>query len=301
MVPMFYDLVADTPAKIVNHECVAMAGPEAANWIPRWKACPCAWRAGLANFERLTLFGKDGALVGHLRQWSLDDIASFHPALIRPEKQDADKNGSPAAWFRVLRDGGLQGTALKQDQGLLWRAPGDEDLRRLCSASFTAGARGIVWFALPGPGLRACHSPAHLAALERGEIPQPGLNVRIDEHGSIVLHNDGPGDLNGNAPAGPAASPTWPIVHHLTLTASQPGSFAERGPGEFLRVGNGAQEADRSRSAMVVPLGYATTIHLTFTALPAGSSLSSDPGLVTPSSTTRLRWSVDGGTLVPAK
>ena len=69
LLPMFYDLTADPPQEIVTGKAKPMAGPEAAAWIARWKSCRTPWRAGLANFERLTLFEADGKLTGHLKQW----------------------------------------------------------------------------------------------------------------------------------------------------------------------------------------------------------------------------------------
>jgi hypothetical protein len=275
LLPMFYDLTADPPADIAAGKCLPMAGPEAASWISRWKACPCPWRASLANFERLSLFEKDGSLVGHLRQWNPEDL--FNSTSVQPIPAY-----SGGAAYRITRDASLQGTPVKKDQLLIWRAPADDALHQLISTAFSSGARGIVWFALPGPGLRTCHTPAHLAALERGETPQPTLNATIDPHGRVILRNDGPGDLT--------LSPGAPM-HRLRLTADRPGAFADTGPGAFYQLSTGPSSG--------VPVSYSVKSSLSFTELQGDAEIASESGLIPSGEDRDLRWSLDDRAPLP--
>ncbi|WP_035607387.1 DUF3142 domain-containing protein [Haloferula sp. BvORR071] len=275
IVPMFYDITADPPADVLAGKFVPMAGGEAQKWIAKWKDCSTPWRAGLPNFERLTLFQSDGTLSGHLRQWSPETVLAadyLQPLSTAPG----------LALYRVTRDASLEGTALHAGQFLAWRAPDDETLRQLIASSFAAGARGIVWFALPGPGLRASHTPSHLAALARGESPQPSLKLQRDESGRITLRNEGSGDL---IPApGKAAN-------RLKLTSSQAGAFAAVGPGEFLSVA--------VPSASRVSINFSHEIELTFHGLCVGEVVASESGLVTLKDGRELQWTIDDSTPVP--
>ncbi len=275
MVPMFYDITADPPADVVAGKLVPMAGGEANMWIPKWKDCRTPWRAGLPNFARLTLFDSDGKLSGHLRQWRPETVqdANYLQAL---------SSGPGFALYRVTRDSGLEGTALHNGQLLAWRDVEDNTLHQLITASFAAGARGIVWFALPGPGLRATHTPSHLAALARGETPLPSLKLHLDETGRVSLRNDGPGDLI-TAPGKPA--------NRLRITGAQAGAFAAVGPGEFTTLG--------VPSGSRVSINFSHGIELTFYGLRVGEVVASESGLVTLKDGRELQWTVDDSTPVP--
>ncbi|WP_193214262.1 DUF3142 domain-containing protein [Luteolibacter marinus] len=268
LVPMFYDLSADPPRDIAAGKALPMAGDDGKRWIGRWKSCPAAWRAGLPNFERLSLFAGDGSLVGHLRDWSPETLAGS-PVLV------AVPGFAGGAAYRVKEDARYHGTALAAGQLLVWRAPDDAALVDLVRSSFDAGARGIVWFALPGPGLRAVHTPPHLAALARGEIPAPSLEAMRRDDGSVVLRNKGPGDL---------AIQPGAELHRLEITAGRPGAFSAAGPGEF------------AARQSALPVNFSKNIILTFTKLDVGSEIATEAGLVAGRT---LHWSVDGAAPLP--
>ncbi|MDB6076988.1 MAG: hypothetical protein JWO82_735 [Akkermansiaceae bacterium] len=264
MVPMFYDMTPDGSASIKAGFAVPMAGAEAAKWIALWKDCRTPWRAGLPDFERLSLFDPNGSPAGHLRQWSPEDLL------------DAAVTAMPAthggAFFRIDRDAGMRGTALHAGQVLVWRAPGDDELRAMIAASVDAGARGVVWFALPVPGLRAHHSPAHLAELMGGRTPQPSVRAWIDASGRVILRNDGPGDLSFDPERPP---------HSFALFSSGPGAFGISGPGGFYRL---SEDGPRERCVKSV---------LSFTELQGGAEIASESGLITSGEGRELRWSLD--------
>jgi hypothetical protein len=271
MVPMFYDLTADLPQDIVAGKAKPMAGPEAEAWIARWKSCRTPWRAGLANFERLTLFEADGKLVGHLKQWTPESIAhaDFLETLPR---------FSGGTDYRVKQATILHGTRLEASQRLVWRTPDDQSLRTLTTAAFDAGACGIVWFALPGPGLRAAHSPSHLAALSRGQTPSHGVQVKLAGDGRIVLRNDGPGDLPLAAGA---------PLHRLELTSDEAGTFTAAGPGEFTEV------------TTPLPAKFSRKIVLSFPRLLVGDEIASESGLIPARGGRELQWSLDDSSPAP--
>lgn len=275
LMPMFYDIAADPPAQVSAGSFVPMAGGEAERWIARWKACRIPWRAGLPNFERLTLFQSDGHLVGHLRQWSPESLASS--SLIEPVAQ-----APGIATYRVTGAGTLDGTSLDPGQILAWRAPGQDALRRLIAASSSAGSRGIVWFALPGPGLRASHSPSHLATLAKGGAIVPSLRASIDTEGRMAIRNEGPGDLviqPGDAP------------HRLVLEADRPGSFKPHGPGRFFALASYPEPA--------LSIEFSQRIALSFMELRVGSEIASESGLIPSREGRELRWSLDDSAPVP--
>lgn len=263
VVPMFYDLTADSPEDIIAGRAVAMIDEETTRWIDRWSSCPVTWRAGLPNFQRLSLFNADGTIIGHLRQWSPETILSSRYLEVVP-----DFIGGAA--YRVIEDHTFYRTPLQERQLLLWRTPSDTDLIELVERSIANGASGIVWFALPGPGIRTCHSPPHLASLSRGQIPSPALSMTVNSAGQIILKNNGPGDLS--------LLPN-DTMHRLRLEANQPGSFAASGPGEFFEI-----LTDTS-------VDFSHKLVLTFPRLDVGSEIVSSVGFVTQHD---LLWSVDG-------
>jgi hypothetical protein len=274
-VPMFYDLTADPPADVASGKVVPMTGANTAQRIERWNKCRKPWRAGLPNFERLTLFKSDGTLVGHLRQWSPEALADTPSLKPLP-------GFSGGAAYRANKEISFQGTKVEAGQLLIWRAPDDEELKRLIATSFSSGANGIVWFALPGPGLRASHSPRHLAALARGESPAPGIKARRDPSGGIVLRNEGPGDLVMK-PGG--------AMHQLVLESDQPGSFTTAGPGDFFRIS--------LPEGSPVSIQFSRKLGLHFQGLEVDEEIASESGLAPVRDHQELRWSLDASSPQP--
>lgn len=275
LVPMFYDLTMDPPGDVVAGKFVPMTGTDTVQRIERWKKCRRPWRAGLPNFERLTLFKADGTLLGHLRQWSPEALADA------PFLNPIPGVGGGAA-YRADRPISLQGTAVEKGQLLVWRAPADEELKRLISASFTSGASGIVWFALPGPGLRASRSPRHLESLAEGESPLPAIKARRDSEGRIILRNEGPGDLVMK-PGGE--------MHRLDLESDQPGSFSLAGPGDFYRTS--------LPEGGLVSINFSRKMVIHFSGLRVDEEIASEPGLVPVKDHQELRWSLDASPSQP--
>jgi hypothetical protein len=265
MVPMFYDLQADEPAAVASGTFRPLVGTETCEWIRKWSACGIHWRAGLINLQRLSLFRADGRLVGHLRQWSPEDLIE------RRELEPVSGSDSNSAAWRVVRDGMIRGTRLAKDQVLVWRVPGDQATLEALTCARTSGAASIVWFALPGPGLRAARSVRHLAGLAEGTVPKPELALFV-RNNALVLENQGRGDL--------AADPGAPLSR-VTVDLGRSGVFTG-GPGEFFAV----------RAENSLPRAYARRVVLSFAGLSAGATISTQPGSLNLDDHAPLDWTL---------
>lgn len=266
LIPMFYDLEADRASDVIKGQSIAMVHPLCSAWIQKWNTCTTPWRAGLPNFERLTLFADNGTSLGHLRQWTPEQVRR-HAAL-----EELHPPSSGIAWYRVTADSFLAGTVLKRGQSLCWRAPDEEALRQAIHSAEVAGASGIVWFTLPGPGIRAHLSAEHLAALSN---PSRQANLRMEylPDGRMALINDGPRDLPCNLNRMP---------YRLHLTTQEGLAIVRSDPGDFLQI-----EGNPSS-----PLSSKIVLH--FLSLPAGARLETPRGWHTASQhLPSPQWSVE--------
>lgn len=254
LAPMFYDLTADEPTDVKSGRYQPMADPEVAKLIALWSKCPRPWLAGLPNFERLSDFESDGKLIGHLRGWEHDAVF-FHPDL------KSHPLGAGVTAFEPLKPVDLSGTAIPPGAKLLHRMPDADALTALAKAADDAGARGILYFSLPGPGIQAAYSASHLT--HPAETPKPAL--MLGEKGTVILKNPGPCDL-------PAR------VWELELHSEKPGAFRSASPGGFANSGD-------------FPAELSGTVVLRFSKLPAGASIVSGPLVADPEG---LTWSIRG-------
>jgi hypothetical protein len=257
LAPMFYDLMADDPADVRANRFHPMADASVAKWIKRWSACPRPWLAGLPNFERLSAFSDDGKLIGHLRAWERDSVF-FHPQL-KPHPLAAG-----VTLFEPVGKVDLSGTKVPPGAKVAHRMPDAESLAALVKAAGQAGAAGILYFALPGPGLRAAYGSMHLAHPATHAKPL----LTLDDRGVVVLKNPGPLDL---------PSRVW----ELELHSEQAGAFRSASPGGFTTAsGPGGMPAE-----------FSQTVILRFAGLPAGESIVSGPLVAQAEG---LTWSIRG-------
>lgn len=268
LVPMFYDLAADPPAAVKAGRFQPLADPAAAAAIARWKACPVRWLAGLPNFQRVSLFAADGNLVGHLRGWNHDPLL-FQRSLI------GHPAGPGVTDFAVVEPLVLADTRILPGQRVVWRTVEAGALATLATAAERAGAAGIVYFALPGPGLQAAFSASHLLR-EPGAVPQ--LALALTDRGTVVLKNPGPADLPARAadPAAPAER-GW----RLELRGSRRGAFRAASPGGFVAA----------KVPAGLPAEEATGLVLYFSKLPANAEIPSGPCIADPAA---VSWRVPG-------
>lgn len=236
--PMFYDLVADEPEEVLRNRFVPLADPASERLIQAWHDCPIPWFAGLPNFERVSRFRSDGRLSGHLRDWD--------PGILMRWKAPE----APGHGVTIHKEGG--GTTVH-------RIPDETDLRKLIGCADEAGASGVVFFALPGPGSHAAYTPSHLL-----RAAPPRLRMAIGPRGEFELQNPGPADLPTRIRTpGDASQHGWTLV----LKAS-PGVFASSFPGGFVESDTGDMPAE-----------MASRIRFRFPALQAGGAIRSGPVL----------------------
>ena len=275
MAPMFYDLAADPPEAVKAGRFKPLADPAVVPLIDRWKTCPVRWLAGLPNFERVSVFEADGKLVGHLRGWTHDPLV-FHRGLT------GNPAGPGVTEYAVTESLVLADTRIAAGQRMVWRTVDEGVLATLAAAAERAGASGIVYFALPGPGLQAAFSPRHL---QRGRGTVPQLELEVTERGAVVLKNPGPTDLPARAgdPAVPGER-GW----QLELRGTRPGAFRAASPGGFVA----AKVADG------LPAEEATRLVLYFSQLPSGGSVTSGACIAEAGEVT---WRVIGVTAHPVR
>ena len=257
--PMFYDLEADDAADVKAGRFQSLADPDVCKHIASWSQCPKPWLAGLPNFERLSVFAADGALIGHVRDWGYDTLF-FHPHLKRGETV----NGTTV--FDPVETLDLTGTRVAPGMKVVHRAPDVAELERLVEAARHAGAAGVIWFALPGPGMRAAFSVPHLTNSNAGLK----LELYLADDGSFILENPGPDDLP-------------PGVWELVIRSDEPGCFRSASPGAFAELSLPGG----------LPAELADSLVLRFARLPAGESIVSG-SLVAHGE--GLVWLIDGMT-----
>lgn len=255
--PMFYDLTADTPEAVRTGRFQPMADEQTELRMESWKMCPKPWRAGLPSFERVSVFKADGSLVGHLRGWRPDEVF-FHRGL-KPMPL-----GDGVTLFEVIAPGNLSGTRIEPGMAVVHRAPDIATLDRLVRTARRHGAEGIVWFALPGPGIPAALSAGQLAHLDTEPVPR----LRVGKNGTLVLENPGPADLTTRL---------W----ELEVRSPKPAAFQSASPGGFVDV----QVPDG------LPAELSSTLVLRFSQLRGGEALSSGPLVRDPAG---LTWSIRG-------
>lgn len=211
----------------------------------KWGDCPVPWVAGLPNFERVSVFDADGKLVGHLRGWQHDPVF-FHPAL------KARRMECGITRFDVVKPAVIDSCPLVPGMILVHRTCDPEVIETLRDASRRAGAAGVVFFTLPGPGIQAAFTATHLGTTNGNREATPAFSIGTD--GTVTLANPGPNDL----PAG-----LW----ELKIQSARPGAFQSASPGDFVE----------SSPPDGLPAEMSRSLTLRFSKLPAGASITSGP------------------------
>jgi hypothetical protein len=257
--PMFYDLEPDKPSQIQKHSCEPLIDERTLDWIKKWKGCPVTWRAGLPNYQRLSLFHTDGTLVGHLSRWQPSDLKAL------PGLTPLEGSSSNHYFLRIDRDQEYQNIQLPKGHLLVWRRPDEAMTKKAITTARDAGAGGVIWFTHPQSTPVASHSVNHLTQLQTERSPQAKLETTLNPDGSVTLTNTGSGDLSFSAEQ---------PYRQLVLEAKTHRVFSSPNPGTFHSV-------QAPGSSLVRP-ELARTIVLTFSDLGSGSSLTSAPRLFDP-------------------
>ena len=257
---MFYDLEPD-PARIgPEAPPLPLLAPRAfAKRLASWAACKTRWQAGLPNFSRISVYNPDGRCLGHVRNWTWDEV-TFQPRL----KFDA----APAPGVVLLRATAnlvIAETPVKAGARVAVRCVDRQALASALDLIQGSRASGVVWFRLPDSSDASGASVIQLSHLES----KPDLHLRIarDNTGSqrLVLANDSSADL----PARILGDGPGQRGYALELDASGQ-DWREALPGDFWRVG---AHADPKGKPSVVSVPFATRLTFWFSHLRAGESL----------------------------
>ena len=275
--PMFYDLWVESAEDVRP-----LADPDASELIEAWASCPVPWEAGLPSFARVTLFGEDGRSLGHFPDWPWDTVC-FHPAL--------EVLSEPSPGVTLLRARNplvIQKTEIKPGNLLAARIPDREVLAMQQALAKQSGARGVIWFRLPGPTVPTGLSTQD--ALSLSSNAQLKINLAFDDT-NLLLSNSGRRDLplriagrHGNADRG----------YQLEIDAGGVARFAEAGPGDFVLMRGHIEPESEKPIPVRVPAATRLTFWLSH--LSAGDELTSGFIALKPGSTSAdLRWRLDGG------
>jgi hypothetical protein len=253
--PMFYDLEPDptlgagkTPLPLLDP---AKVGRE----LQEWRNCKIPWEAGLPSFSRVTLYGPEGVVRGHLPAWTWDDLC-FDPALTT-----SGSTQMGVTLLRATRPGTLAGTALQAGDTIATRWPDLDALHGAAAAAKAAGAHGVVYFRLP--------DPYDASGWSLPQIANPGATPRLELSRSgpqqLVLVNDADGDL------APRLSGTAGLDRGYALELDAPGPiFRDALEGDFWRV---TAHANPDAAPHPVPIPLATRLTFWFSHLRAHESL----------------------------
>ncbi|MEI6175874.1 MAG: hypothetical protein WCS43_03200 [Verrucomicrobiota bacterium] len=245
LVPMFYDLEADAAEDVMENRFHPMADDKVAEWMLSWADCPRPWLAGLPNFERLSVFESDGRLIGHLRGWEHDPV--FFNC-----NMNARALGNGTTIFHAEKPVMLYGTEITPERKLVHRTCDPQAILKLAEQAGKSGASGILYFALPGPGIQAALTPDHLVGAARHAQASPVLDIA--GNGTVTFKNPGPFDVQAGR---------W----ELELSTDHAGAFLSCQPGGFVE----------SETPGGLPAELATTVILRFSKLPSGAAITSGP------------------------
>ncbi|MEM7015553.1 MAG: DUF3142 domain-containing protein [Verrucomicrobiota bacterium] len=282
LAPMFYDLWTDQSEDVQAGKIRPLADPESDELIKAWSACPIPWEAGLPNFARVTLFRENGLSRGHFPDWPWDLIC-FNPGL--------EIVSEPSPGITLLRARGaqvIQNVKVEEGDLLATKIPSRKQLEVQRRLALESGARGVIWFRLPGATVPTGLSAADVLAL--GSDQQLQVSLKFDG-ANFVLANNGKRDLvtriigkHGEDDRG----------YQLEIDAGEKARFAEVSGGDFVLMrGHIEPEADEPK-----PVGVQAATRLTFwlSHLPAGGEIYSGFVQLKPGSQlTDLRWRLDGG------
>ncbi len=259
---MFYDLERDPEPISAAAPPVPLIEPSAfARRLAQWECCRAPWLAGLPNFSRVTLYDSSGHFLGHVRNWSWDEVIF---------QQRLKFESAPAPGVALLRANGdcsLAGVPVKPKALVCVRWADCESLAGALDAVHKSRAAGVAWFRFPDSSDASGWSVAQLRDLRS----KPSLRLRVASSsvdgtpGSLVLANDSAADipprLMGDGPGDRG--------YALEIDAPEP-VWREALPGDFWRVG---AHADPENHPRPTALPFATRLTFWFSHLRAGEKL----------------------------
>lgn len=276
---MFYDLSPDMPEAVTSGSVQAMVDlATIQRLIPLWQShCKKPWFAGLPNFSRLSVFGENGALAGHLHDWNWDALI-FHPDL----EITAPEPANGITWLKAKTPIIIaENTPIHPGQKIILRQPDSASLKTAEQLAIDAGCAGIVWFPLPTPDAGTGFSPAHLSSFKSSSE----LTLTYSAT-AFTLTNTGTTDL---PPRFVGTGGKQDRGRQLEIDVID-GGFFDAALGEFVQL-LGHVNADTPSQALA-PVGRARRLTFWFSRLTAGHAIQTGPAHLR--SGTSLRWRVDG-------
>jgi len=253
--PMFYDLQADPPVGVGSPPLPLLDPVRVARQLAEWRACKIPWQAGLPTFARVTFYDAAGRSLGHLPNWTWDDLC-FDPVLMT-----LGSTQEGITLFRAAQAGILENAALPEGETVAVRWPDREALRETVDAAKEAGAGGVVFFRLPDMNDSSGWSVSQITHLQA----TPQLSALKSGSDSVELANASDGDL------APRLSGTAALDRGYALELDAPGPiFREALEGDFWRVTGHVDPDTRPRP---VPIPLATRLTFWFSHLRAHESL----------------------------
>lgn len=261
IVPMFYDLEPDglegsepRPHPLIDPSVIAQQ-------LAAWRNCQKPWRAGLPNFNRVTLYDHGGAFRGHLRGWNWNDLC-FNPSV-----RDTGRMINGGALFRIVATNALAGAPLAQGDWICARTPDRSSLSKAARLAGENGAAGVVYFRLPDKAEASGWSLPQFVDLDK---TSPELVLRSQGEG-FELSNSSDADL---APRLMGKADDQDRGYALEIDAPS-AIWREAMPGDFWRVNSHAIVKESAKS---VAVPFANRLTFWFSQLRAHQSLAT--GLV---------------------
>lgn len=255
--PMLYDFEPDPIIEGAN-PLPLLAPDKLEKALGEWNGCRIPWRAGLANFARVTLFDPSGKSRGHIREWNWEALC-FNRSLATVRAIDLG--------ITLLKPRGttrVSNTPVNPDQILAVRWPDRAGLIRIIDRVKKGSARGMVFFRLPDSSAPSGWSLRQLGHLEA--TPHLVLRQRKESQ-ELELANVSDADLE---PRLSSATGQGELDRGYALELDAPAAiFRDAHEGDFWRV-VGHVDPDGARRAVSVPL--ATRVTFWFSHLRAGQS-----------------------------
>lgn len=270
--PMFYDLRSDYEEAVRTGSMVAIADVEDTKlWVQGWESTGKPWIAGLPAFARVSAFDTRGRLVGHWRDWSVDELWRSG---VREHGQVFSHEEAGLVFWGLNDDAPrlkLGRHALQPGWIVLLRWSTEARVAEMAEVALEQGAVGTAYFRLPGRSGVNLQSLAALGSIGN-EKRAPLLVVEPTDDGRIAVVNKGTADL----------LPRWGEGEEYTFEIAYDEAGAEAPmAGTFLK----AERSAVSTSAQTV---------FSFVYLPCGGKVVT--GYLDPErSITSIKWRINDG------
>ena len=257
---MFYDLSPDvphassispTPHPLLDEEILVRQ-------LASWQACKIPWRAGLPNFNRITIFHPSGRSLGHIRSWTWEGV------IFQPQLTFVSAGVPGLVLLKAQNDLVVAETPVQKGSYVAIRQVDGGTLARSSKAVKQSSARGAIFFRMPDSTDLSGWSLSQLRVWFEGRKENVSLRLRWSGD-CLILQNESQADLP------PRIASDSDRGYALEIDAPAK-IWREALPGDFWRV---AAHADPDKSPVSVPVPLCSRLTFWFVGLRAGKSLQS--------------------------